>query len=469
MEESVLLYDAKCGICRDLALKVRANAKEPIEIMALSDPEAVSMLEGFYPDGWKHDFYLMRNGTCRRGVLALPRLWRMLGLRNLGALVGEYASFKSEQARCSRARNGDEAAHAAGSNGMSPSRRQVVTMAAAAPFLASVSKLSALGGQLETPLRQDDAGIQMNLAVVWRDAAGVFHTDVKNGARAVRRTGEFKKKDAEVRITDRSHAVLEKSAHVGDAREAPQMSLSGEKADRDGLEFLLQRNSLKGEKLRNGAAENRFVDSYSLGVDHARYNISLNVGRGTLDGHNGTVVATTLSGMIGHDLALPLIDYVVFAGSDGDDAATHYAGYVEGVKALRRFHEQAGRARVAKLYREIETGLAQAVEIYDRNVSESLVPVKSKLVLTSMPELLQFVDYHEELARMPERLPLSEGAKNFLVMQQEEINGGGCDCNCSCGCCCGCGCGCGCGLCGCSCDCFCCCECGCGCGCNCCL
>ncbi|HEX9492792.1 MAG TPA: hypothetical protein VGA33_05990, partial [Thermoanaerobaculia bacterium] len=74
MEKPVLLYDAKCQICRNLALKLQYNARKPVEIIALSDPEAAKMLERFYPDGWKHDFYLVQNGSCRKGLGALPKL-----------------------------------------------------------------------------------------------------------------------------------------------------------------------------------------------------------------------------------------------------------------------------------------------------------------------------------------------------------------------------------------------------------
>jgi predicted DCC family thiol-disulfide oxidoreductase YuxK len=100
MEKPVLLYDAKCQICRNLALKLQYNARRPIDITALSDPEAAKMLERFYPDGWKHDFYLIQNGSCRKGLSALPKLTSIVGARRLGALIGEYTSFRLTRATC---------------------------------------------------------------------------------------------------------------------------------------------------------------------------------------------------------------------------------------------------------------------------------------------------------------------------------------------------------------------------------
>lgn len=102
MEAPVLLYDAKCPICRNLALNVQFGARTPVEITALSDPAAATMLERFYPAGWKHDFYLIQNGSCRRGLRALPSLTGIVGPGRLGALIGEYTAYKLARTACSR-------------------------------------------------------------------------------------------------------------------------------------------------------------------------------------------------------------------------------------------------------------------------------------------------------------------------------------------------------------------------------
>jgi hypothetical protein len=233
-----------------------------------------------------------------------------------------------------------------------------------------------------------------------------------------------------------------------------------------GLPFVLRRTSLQGERLRDGVAEAGSLDFYGLGVDHGRYNISLNIGSRTNGAHGEDRAATALAGMIRHDTAVPLIDFIVFAGDEQADAAIHLAGHLEGVRALRRFHADANRRRIANLYAEFEAGFATALEIFNRHVTEHLIPVQSKIVVTSMPELLKFVDLRSEIAGLRNRIPASDTFAP-LVMNSEPLQEGPCDCNCSCDICCGCGCGCGAGTCGlgCGCSCGCCAECSCGCGC----
>jgi hypothetical protein len=444
MDKQILLYDAKCQMCRNLAVKIQYHARTPVDIVALSDPQAATILTKFYPNGWKHDFYLVQNGSIRKGIRALPKIMTSLGAKQFAALIGEYAGYRAAKSRCGHSNH----QHAGNGHTHADSgRRQVLAMAAAAPLLA-LSKLPRMSDPFERQVPEGVPEIGANLALVFTDGNGGFRTEVKALAHRVRATGGFDKTNSDAKITHREQTVLEESPEASEIR-----------TNSDDLRFVVRRTTVKGERVRDGVTQEGFVNYYGLAVDHGRYNISVNVGIGTVDGKSGLREGTSLSGMIRHDVALPLIDYIVFA--EPVDAKTQLAGFADGVRALARHHASAGRERVAALYGEIGNGLASAHELYARNVGEKLVPTASKLVITSMPELLKFVDLKAELASAREtgRIPR---------VNQEADAGGPCDCTCSCGCCCGCGCGCAIGTCGkpgCGCMCMCCCECGCGCSC----
>jgi hypothetical protein len=462
LDQTVLLYDAKCPICRNLALKVRTHARKPLEIVALSDPEASRMLKPFYPQGWTHEFYLLENESCRKGLAAIPKLVGLLGPKQFGSLIAEYGTYRISKGTCSTKKhdhgkapadgNGNGNGHGA-THGEGATRRRMLAYAAAAPLLA-LAKVP----QLTDPFAGSSKKlpeIGINLAVVWRNSDGSFKTEVRPAPASAFRAGpDFgTSKSNNKKITGREQQILEQSAGFGDRAH-------GVAAESVGPQFVLRREHMDVE---GPGGEARFMDTFAYAADYGRYSVTLNVGHGTVGSRNRTVVASTLSGMIRHDLPIPLVDVVSFIGTA--DAATHFDAYVEGVKALRRFHADAGRDRVSTVYESIEDGLRNAATVYRRNVTEEHEPVKSKIVITSMPELMQFVDVKPELGRMRGRIASSGAAP--MVVQAEEVSGG-CDCTCSCECCCGCGCGCGCGLCGCMCICECCCSCGCGCGCGCC-
>lgn len=456
MDQATLLYDAKCQICRNLALKVQTHARKPLSIVALSDPEASRMLEKFYPDGWDHNFYLLENGSCHKGIAAVPKLVRKLGAKKFGSLFAEYASFRIARKTCDvKAKDHDHGSNGNGHHQDVPTRRRVLAYAAAAPLLA-LSKVPKLSDpfDLGNPGPQKLPDLAVNLAVVWRDGSGHVHTRVQSLNHAVRSESGFTKKSTNSKIVGRDQKVLEQSpdfghdSPVGTQAKGPQFALRFSHMDVDA----------EGEK--------RFMDTWGYAADHGRYSVTLNLGNSTVGTPRGTEVAATMSGMIRHDMALPLVDVVAYLGVE--DALTQMQGYVAGVRALRDFHAQAGRSRVAELYASVEESVASAVEVYRRNVAEPLSPVKSKLVISSMPELMQFVDVKSELARIRQEIMSSRIAPNAAGDLSADATAGGCDCSCSCDCCCGCGCGCGCGFCGCMCICECCCSCGCSCGCGCC-
>jgi hypothetical protein len=449
VEGATLLYDAKCELCRGLALKVRHHAKRPLAIVALTDPEAGKILRNFYAGGWTHDFYLIDSGTCRKGVAALPKLLGLLGPRQFGLLIGEYAAFRVARTTCDHKHEKTAKPHAVPAAANGTSRRHVIAMAAAAPLLAPLSRLPKLSGPFE-PRQRDLPGISVNVALVWSEGPGVSRTEVKAVPDAVRATGSFENANVESKVHHREDVVVAQSRDGQDGAPAAHDAS-------DGPRFMLRRTTLRGERIRDGVAEARFMDFYGLGADYGRYNVSLSVGRG----HGGV----SLAGIVRHDLAVPVLDYVMFVGDEELDATGHLTAYREGVRELRRFHAEAGRERLASLYGEIEAGFANAVGIYRDNASERLVPFRNELVITSAPELMKFVDLRAELARFANRpggpAHLRPAALNDTAKE------GGCNCSCSCACCCAIGCGIGastcpgiCGLC---------CGCGCGCGCGCCL
>lgn len=457
MDQATLLYDAKCQICRNLALKVQTHARKPLAIVALTDPEASRMLEKFYPDGWDHDFYLLENGSCRKGISAVPKLVRTLGAKKFGSLLAEYASFRLARQTCdTKAKKHDHgSSDGNGHHHDVPTRRRVLAYAAAAPLLA-LSKVPKLTDPFEPGGGREEKlpDLSVNLAVVWRDDSGHLHAQVRSLKNAVRSESGFTKKSTNSKIVGRDHKILEQSPNFGGE---PRVGVLAAREPQFALKMSHMDVDAEGEK--------RFMDTWGYAADYGRFSVTLNLGNSTVGTPRGTEVAATMSGMIRHDMALPMVDVVAFVGTE--DALTQIQGYTVGVRALRDFHAQAGRSRVAELYASVEEGVAGAVDVYRRNLTEVLSPVKSKLVISSMPELMQFVDVQSELQRirgeiLSTRIGTNAGGDAAIAIQ------GGCDCSCSCDCCCGCGCGCGCGFCGCMCICECCCSCGCSCGCGCC-
>src|SRR5207244_4142925 len=207
------------------------------------------------------------------------------------------------------------------------------------------SKLPRLADPFERRDPDDLPGISVNLAVVWRDAGGSFRSEVTSPSGVIRAGTGFDQSKSASKILHRDQVVLEESPRV----HAESQQNSGG-SDSAGGEFMFRRSHLEGERTEASGAVKRVLDTYSLGADYRRFNISLNVGNG---GNVGEPAVASFSGMVRHDLALPLVDTIVFAGDAESDALTHLNAHVEGVRALRRFHADAGRARVASLYGDI--------------------------------------------------------------------------------------------------------------------
>ncbi len=404
----LVLYDSKCSICRSLAYKIHFLTEKNVEIQSLYSPEAEAMLGRFYPNGWKHDFYVVHNGTCRKGLRALPGLMRSVGLKRMASLAAEYGSYKLAPKACGPA-NGD----------VVESKRRLLKIAALSPLVYGFSKV-----RLEEPFAQGPAeGFAVNVAEVTRDETG------------------FRAKAYRCTHCNRA-AVEEKGLPPGASTRLlgsdtlAEDALAGFAAKAQGLaNFMIRRVEYEREMPEGGERKREQRTVHSAVLDHPLYNLAVNVGQGR---------TTMLAGMARHDLPLALLDYVIFRPAEEEDAVTHLAAYQTGIRQLAKLHRREGRQPLARVYDEMAEGFGVLGERFDAAVSERLVPAKNEIVITSMPEMLRFV-------QKPSHLQHAEKA---------------CDCSCSCNFCCGCGCSLGFCLepvspCGCDC----CLACGCGCGC----
>jgi len=127
----LLLYDHKCNLCRNLAYKIHVSTNKKVEIKSLSDPEAAEILKRFYPGGWSHDFYVIEDKVCRKGIRALFKLLKPLGPAGMASLLSEYSAFKIARA-----------ANTGTNNGHQTTRRSMLKYAALAPVVTGLSKFS---------------------------------------------------------------------------------------------------------------------------------------------------------------------------------------------------------------------------------------------------------------------------------------------------------------------------------------
>ncbi|HKV10486.1 MAG TPA: hypothetical protein VJ725_20260 [Thermoanaerobaculia bacterium] len=406
----LLFYDSKCSICRTLAYKIHFLTEKNVEIQSLYSSEAEEALSRHYPNGWEHDFYIVHNGTCRKGLRALPSLMRSLGLKRMASLVAEYGSYKLSPKTCNHA-NG---------NGVVQPKRNFLKLAAMTPLIYGFSRV-----RLDNPL-EGETPLQ---------GFGVHVAEVEKVGGELRARAYL--------CTDCQRTpVEEKGLPPGAAKRLldrtviAQDSINGYAAKAQGLaNFKVERIEYERDLPRNGVlvTERRLIHSAML--DHPRYNLSVNVSE---------TGERMLAGMARHDLPIPTLDYVIFRPDVEEDAATHLAAYQVGLRELAKLHRKAGRQALARVYAEMAEGFAELTKRFDG--AQGLWPLENEIVVTSMPELMRFVQRPEHL--------------------QKVDKAAGCNCSCSCATCCGCGCSIG--ICvepfsPCGCDC--CVSCGCGCGC----
>ena len=417
-----LFYDGKCHICRSLAFKIHFLSSGKVGVVSLTTKEAKTTLDSFYPAGWKWDFYVVENGTCSRGLKALPKLIPALGIRSLRSLVADYGRYWSRGPCTTKM--------ATASTGW----RSAMQALAFTPFMYLVSKIPAEGA-METSA----TGITVNIADVTIDNSGPpdYVARAWECPHCVRSVLPVRPKPTRKKIVEnRVSATLLDST-------APAWSDSDE-----GVVMTKILRSSFSARYEDGGPS-REIATFGASVTHPRFDIAVHAGRD---------LAVTMAAMTHHDLPVPVVDEIVFTDTN-QVASSHLRGFAAGVRELRELHTRANRHQLAQVYGQVQVGLLSLADEFEASVSEVLQPPQSRMVITSMPDLLRSVRLPEELQQRWElsrdRTPVAEGAVQPM----------GCDCSCSCDLCCGCGCSFG--FCGSPfpCDCDCCLGCDCGCGC----
>lgn len=415
----LLLYDGHCSVCRTLAQKIHFESDKDVDIRSLSSADAHEALEPHYPDGWDHDFYVIDNGSCRKGVRALPKLTKKVGLGTMTSLMAEYG----------RARLAPKASTCAQENGHADaSKRNFLKAAALAPVMLGLSKMSR-HDLTDTPTD----GFQVHVAEVEDLGNGELRVDTYACSQC-RKTPSNLKDVPE----GASASLIERETLADDT--LGELATVGGAAPR----YAIQKVRYEKRTPVNGSLQTRVIQVHGGMVEHPEFQLSVSLGQG------GTV---GLAGMARHHLPVPVLDQVVLK-STGTDAATHLKALQEGVRGLVQLHERKGSKALVQVYRQVLATLEALPNRYDDTVLQEILPTQNQFVLTSMPEMLRFVG-------------LPGNVKDFQIASsnQEVAVDSACDCSCSCSACCGCGCTAGICVGPLPCDCDCCLGCGCGCGC----
>ncbi|PSP78492.1 hypothetical protein BRC81_08090 [Halobacteriales archaeon QS_1_68_20] len=451
----VLIYDADCSLCQELAYKVRVASDSTIDLVALSEPEAERLLAEHYPDGWDEDFYLVEAGRCHKGPKALPRIARHVGLRSFAALVGDYSSYKLQSRKCDHDHDHDEADHdvTAEANVQSTNRRTVMSSmgAAAVPLLYPTSKLSGLDSPLSQSPPED---ITVNVATVEPDGDGGFTVDVSEHPEALRRSRPDPKGTPHVGMED----VDEQELHSGSLDAGGSVRIRRQ----DKRAFVKEPDAVSPQ-VEQALGRRDEARIYSIQVDHDRFGIGVNLSHGSMVTDAGPTEGASMSTRINHDIAEPVVDFVTYRNVDAGDLDRHLDAYAAGIGALSEYHAEDGKQRLADVYRDVVENKTELRDHVSGTLDDDLRPVENHVAISGIPDFLQYV----ETPRAAEQAYFHADHEHSAVASNV-VSGMSCGCACCCNCCCDCGCGCGCGLCGCTCGCGCCCGCGCSCGCGCC-
>jgi hypothetical protein len=392
-------------------------ARRPIELRALSDPQAVELLDEFYPHGWTHDFYLVDERGCGRGVRSLRRLRKHVGTRQLSALIGEFSLAKVNAKRAAI-----NHVHTDGEDA-GPSRRKVLKGAALAAVAVPLAGLPKTANAFTQP-----ASSHVVNFVEGNAKNGSITLQAWANDRALRRTERF----------DRSpeHAA-------GLMRRENERTLRDVVIPRVGP-MRIDTATIHKEREVAGGVEKRSMVTYSAALDSDRYHISIYAGYGDLDAPQGLIKGATMAVGIRHDLASPVADVVTLSNGEAHGIKTHLSAYGASLGNLRTLHGESNRQDFVALYSDIEQGFNRLMAEFLAVAPQDYQPMKNRMVVSATPEILKFVEYPTAFVS---------------VIPQ------GCDCSCSCGLCCAVGCGIGlcippkpCGP-------GCCISCGCGCGC----
>jgi hypothetical protein len=419
-----LFYDGTCSLCTSIAFKVHFLSGRSVEIVPLATPEAKTTLDGFYPDGWKWDFYVVARGQCSRGLRTIPKLLPKFDMKALRSLV-QHLGGPAKRARCAA-----KGAKAAKGKSILTERRTALQAMALTPFMYALSRVP-----VEAAVETSGADIEVNIASVSVNGKG-FHVDARACADCVKpRTYATPKKGTRKIVQENRRDTVLAEIAAPMTEDGPLFGeLSGP------IPALRLTESSFTVRYEDGGAA-KAVALYGGILTGTHYNASINAGRD---------LVSTMSGMIQHKIAEPIIDRIVCTET-GAGADTHLRGQAAAIGVLRERHRNAGRSQLSAVYGEIEQAVLDMAQQFETHV-DPLATSRSTLTLTALPDLLGSVVLPKELQLDPATLP-SDVVQPMV------------DCDCSCSCCifsCGCGCGCGCG---CDCTCGCCPECGCGCGC----
>lgn len=401
--ETTLVYDGKCSLCRNLAYKIQVAARGPVQIRALTDPEATQLLARAFPDGWSHDFYLFYNGRCKKGVSALRGLRSVLGSKQLALLLAEYTRIRLSQ----ELGRTDDRSQAGSSAGSSIARRNVLKAAAITPVMYPISKLP----RMADPFEERPNGILVNVSEVTRRGSRYSAT--------ARRCEECIREPLPVRgVTESAKPprVLE-NEHVRKGSVVLQEpgEGQGQAAESGSLEIERTRIELQGGG-ENSDGQHTMTVYHAL-LDARRYNIGFGVAQEGQTGVSGDSGPVSLAGMVGHDQPMPVVDLISYDGA-GTDVGSHLDAYRSGVRELAKLHKAEGRVALTRLYEQIDAGFLALARSFEGAVSEALMPASNSFAVTSMPELFRFVD---------------------IPVGGSEVGTASHLCNCSLGCCCGCG------------------------------
>jgi hypothetical protein len=454
LETTVLLFDAKCDMCSRLARKIRSQATTPVELLALSDPDAKALLDEHYPTGWSHDFYLLEGNVARKGVRALPKIASLVGVRNFSTLASDYGRYLVRSEQCGED-HADEHAETTTARGRNTSRRSFGKLLGGAAGTALLPLSGVASADTDTASSVKDAipdDLRVNVARVRPDGDG-FAVEIEREQGLVRRgvwndgPSAQNKSDVEMREVDQHELVGNSGTTV-------------EKVD---LEIRSPDASSAHERaLRESGSDDSAVGAmrrYGLQLDRPRNTLSLNSGYGPMLVDGTPSIEGTLSGEISHDLAEPVVDFVTLETSDEASMETHLEAYITGLRAYSEHYAARNDKKFAQIYANLAKELKEVSPEFLSSLDEDaeMAPIQNTLAISSLPSWTYYV----------ESPSASSGSR-------QDVTTNGTVCNCSCcpaGCCSGCDCGCS--VCvgfppiSCGCDC-CVIGCGAGCGCGCC-
>lgn len=394
--EPILLYDANCDLCKGLALQIRSFAKKPIRLVALSDPEATQILSEFYSTGWTHDFYLVNDGACRKGIRAFPQLARLVGIKQFASLVGDYARYKRHSANC-----GQDSADTPERENPEPnadvSRRSFTSMMGAGAFSLAVplSRLTSNDEGLFT--NQPPKDLSVHVAKVTPQQRGGFDVSIQ------RRPDLILSDNPTEQVTEGDRKSANTSIQGQDISTLTQGSLdSGASYEvRKAINDVTFKNPNADARAmmrsQNGSNSSVELTMYDVTSDSQRFTTSIHAGRGPVRSNDGDITEmTTMSGTIAHDLPQSIVDFV-WIDADDLSLSAHLDAYALGVKELCQFYGDRQNTDLATLYKGVVADLLELRKNIDSKFDEKQpVPVSNQLAISGLSSFQQFTKPPED-------------------------------------------------------------------------